>query len=140
MPQERLQKLMAQAGVASRRASEEIIAAHTCGQVIRGTTFMSGTKHSDTHVQLELDTATWIGPFEPGGTRQPWKGEAAARFVCAGIASSRALSTSSAGYWSPNLSWNLQAPPERSVPPGAIFFLQDLVAGAAEIHCRFLSK
>jgi 2-dehydropantoate 2-reductase len=48
--------------------SEEIIAAHTRGQVIRGTTFMSGTKHSDTHVQLELDTATWIGPFEPRRT------------------------------------------------------------------------
>lgn len=48
--------------------SEEIIAAHTGGQVIRGTTFMSGTKHSDTHVQLELDTATWIGPFEPRDT------------------------------------------------------------------------
>jgi 2-dehydropantoate 2-reductase len=48
--------------------SEEIIAEHTRGQVIRGTTFMSGTKHSDTHVQLELDTATWIGPFEPRNT------------------------------------------------------------------------
>jgi len=29
---------------------------------------MSGTRHSDTHVQYELDTATWIGPFEPGNT------------------------------------------------------------------------
>ena len=48
--------------------SEEIIAEHTRGQVIRGTTFMSGTKHSDTHVQYELDTATWIGPFEPRHT------------------------------------------------------------------------
>lgn len=48
--------------------SEEIIAAHTRGQVIRGTTFMSGTRHSDTHVQYELDTATWLGPFEPGHT------------------------------------------------------------------------
>jgi 2-dehydropantoate 2-reductase len=45
--------------------SEEIIAAHTKGQVIRGTTFMSGTRHSDIHVQYELDTATWLGPFEP---------------------------------------------------------------------------
>lgn len=44
--------------------SEEIIAAHTRGQVIRGTTFMSGTRHGDTHVQLELNTATWLGPFE----------------------------------------------------------------------------
>jgi len=48
--------------------SEEIIAEHTRGQVIRGTTFMSGTKHSDTHVQYELDTATWLGPFEPRHT------------------------------------------------------------------------
>ena len=50
--------------------SEEIIAEHTRGQVIRGTTFMSGTKHSDTHVQYELDTATWLGPFEPRQTPQ----------------------------------------------------------------------
>jgi 2-dehydropantoate 2-reductase len=48
--------------------SEEIIAAHTKGQIIRGTTFMSGTRHSDTHVQYELDTATWLGPFEPRDT------------------------------------------------------------------------
>jgi len=48
--------------------AEEIIAdlAKTC--VIRGTTFMSGTRHDDTHVQYELDTATWMGPFEPTNT------------------------------------------------------------------------
>lgn len=48
--------------------SEEVIAAHTKGYVIRGTTFMSGTRHSDTHVQYELDTPTWMGPFEPTNT------------------------------------------------------------------------
>jgi 2-dehydropantoate 2-reductase len=47
---------------------EEIIAAHARGYILRGTTFMSGTRHSDTHVQYELDTATWLGPFEPSGT------------------------------------------------------------------------
>ena len=47
---------------------EEIIAELTRGYIIRGTTFMSGTRHSDTHVQYELDTATWMGPFEPTGT------------------------------------------------------------------------
>ena len=47
---------------------EEIIAAHTRGYVLRGTTFMSGTRHSDNHVELELDTATWLGPFEPRQT------------------------------------------------------------------------
>ena len=48
--------------------SEEIIAEYTRGYVIRGTTFMSGTRHSDTHVQHELNTATWLGPYEPRGT------------------------------------------------------------------------
>src|ERR1700739_4099477 len=48
--------------------SEEIIADLADTFVIRGTTFMSGTRHSDTHVQYELDTATWMGPFEPTNT------------------------------------------------------------------------
>lgn len=47
---------------------EEIIANLANTYVIRGTTFMSGTRHSDTHVQYELDTATWMGPFEPTNT------------------------------------------------------------------------
>ena len=49
--------------------SEEIIAelmAH--GFVIRGTTFMSGTRFADDHVHYELNTATWMGPFEPTNT------------------------------------------------------------------------
>jgi len=48
--------------------SEEIIAKLAKTYVIRGTTFMSGTRHSDTHVQYELDTQTWMGPFEPTKT------------------------------------------------------------------------
>ena len=48
--------------------SEEIIAELAKTYVIRGTTFMSGTRHSDTHVQYELDTQTWMGPFEPTKT------------------------------------------------------------------------
>ena len=39
--------------------------------------------------------------LEPGDTMQQWKGEAAASLVCIGITSSRALPTSSAGYWYP---------------------------------------
>ncbi len=76
----------------------------------------------DTPIVVEAWGAGTKVPFEPGGTKQPWKGEAAACFVCAGITSSRALPTSSAGYWSPrDFSCILQAPPERSVPPEAIF-------------------
>lgn len=47
---------------------EELIAEHVKGYVIRGTTFMSGSRRSDTHVEMELDTATWMGPFEPAST------------------------------------------------------------------------
>jgi 2-dehydropantoate 2-reductase len=48
--------------------SEEVLASLTRGYIIRGTTFMSGTRHSDAHVQLELDQYTWLGPFEPTKT------------------------------------------------------------------------
>src|SRR5215467_7240994 len=52
--------------------SEEIIAKYSRGHVMRGATFMSGTRHTDTHVQYELDTATWLGPYEP--TQTPYSG------------------------------------------------------------------
>ncbi len=65
--------------------SEEIIAAHTKGYVIRGTTFMSGTRHSDTHVQYELDTATWVGPFEPTQTPFPLVKEIADLIIAGGL-------------------------------------------------------
>lgn len=49
--------------------SEEVIAGlMPSGFVIRGTTFMSGTRFADNHVHYELDTPTWMGPFEPTNT------------------------------------------------------------------------
>ena len=49
--------------------SEEIMAGlMPSGYVIRGTTFMSGTRFADDHVHYELNTATWMGPFEPTNT------------------------------------------------------------------------
>lgn len=78
---------------------EEIIAGHTRGHVIRGTTFMSGTRHSDTHVQYELDTATWIGPFEPSGT--PFSlVEHAASLIVAGGLKAEALQDARPAQWS----------------------------------------
>jgi 2-dehydropantoate 2-reductase len=79
--------------------SEEIIAAHTQGRVIRGTTFMSGTKHSDTHVQLELDTATWIGPFEPSHTPYALIKESADLIVAGGL-KAEALQDARPAQWS----------------------------------------
>src|SRR6202045_3206007 len=79
--------------------SEEIIAAHTRGYVIRGTTFMSGTRHSDTHVQYELDTATWIGPFEPRRTAYALVKEAA-DLINAGGLKAEALQDARPAQWS----------------------------------------
>jgi len=50
--------------------SEEVIAEIAQTYVLRGTTFMSGTRVTDTHVRYELDTATWMGAFEP--TKAPF--------------------------------------------------------------------
>lgn len=78
---------------------EEIVAAHTRGYVIRGTTFMSGTRHSDTHVQYELDTATWIGPFEPCATPHALVQETAELLVAGGL-KAEALHDARPAQWS----------------------------------------
>jgi 2-dehydropantoate 2-reductase len=42
--------------------ADEIVARHGDWRILAAVTFMSGTRHEDTHVQYVLDTATWIGP------------------------------------------------------------------------------
>src|SRR5580700_8553571 len=79
--------------------SEETLADHTRGQIIRGTTFMSGTRHSDTHVQYELDTATWMGPFEPRHTPFSIVKEAADLIVASGL-KAEALDDARPAQWS----------------------------------------
>jgi len=79
--------------------SEEIVAAHTQGQVIRATTFMSGTKHSDTHVQYELQTATWLGPFEPRNTPMSLVNEVADLMKAGGL-KAEALEDARPAQWS----------------------------------------
>ncbi len=64
---------------------EEVIARHTKGYVIRGTTFMSGTRHTDTLVQYELDAPTWLGPFEATATPFALVQEAADLIVASGL-------------------------------------------------------
>jgi 2-dehydropantoate 2-reductase len=43
--------------------AEEIVRAHGAWPIVSGVTFMSGTRHSDTHVEYILDTETWLGPY-----------------------------------------------------------------------------
>jgi 2-dehydropantoate 2-reductase len=44
--------------------AEEIVRARGDWPLVSAVTFMSGTKHSDTHVEYVLDTETWLGPYE----------------------------------------------------------------------------
>jgi 2-dehydropantoate 2-reductase len=51
--------------------AEEIARRHGEWQIISAVTFMSGDRHGDTHVEYELDTATWMGPY--AGTDTPYE-------------------------------------------------------------------
>jgi 2-dehydropantoate 2-reductase len=42
--------------------ADRVVARHGDWRILSAVTFMSGTRHDDTHVQYVLDTATWIGP------------------------------------------------------------------------------
>jgi 2-dehydropantoate 2-reductase len=44
--------------------AEQIVRRRGDWPLVSAVTFMSGTKHSDTHVEYILDTATWLGPYE----------------------------------------------------------------------------
>ncbi len=78
---------------------EEILAELTEGYVIRATTFMSGKRHSDDWVQYELDTATWLGPFEPTRTPFPLVEEVADTIRRAGL-KAEALPDARPAQWS----------------------------------------
>ena len=78
---------------------EDVIAESVPGYIMRGTTFMSGTRHSDTHVQLELDRPIWIGPYEPRSTPYAMVKEAAELIVRSGL-KAEALEDARPAQWS----------------------------------------
>ena len=43
--------------------AEELVRAQGEWPLLSAVTFMSGVRHADTHVEYELDTETWLGPF-----------------------------------------------------------------------------
>jgi 2-dehydropantoate 2-reductase len=87
--------LSAQNGI----GGEDLIAEQVPGYILRGTTFMSGTRHSDTHVQLELDRPIWMGPYEPSGTPFDLVKDAAALIVESGL-KAEALEDARPAQWS----------------------------------------
>jgi 2-dehydropantoate 2-reductase len=44
--------------------AEQVVRRRGDWPLVSAVTFMIGTKHSDTHVEYILDTATWLGPYE----------------------------------------------------------------------------
>ncbi|HET9674247.1 MAG TPA: 2-dehydropantoate 2-reductase [Gaiellaceae bacterium] len=44
--------------------SEDVVRRHGDWPIVSAVTFMSGTRHEDTHVEYILDTETWLGPYE----------------------------------------------------------------------------
>ena len=50
---------------------EEVVARYGDWPIISSVTFMSGKRHSDSHVEYELDTSTWLGPWVEGRASYP---------------------------------------------------------------------
>jgi 2-dehydropantoate 2-reductase len=77
--------------------AEEIVSRHGDWTLISAVTFMSGTRHADTHVEYILDTETWLGPY--GGAPQPLVEQIAALLVESGL-KARAFEDLRPAQWS----------------------------------------
>jgi 2-dehydropantoate 2-reductase len=77
--------------------AEEVVARQGDWPLLSGVTFMSGTRHSDTHVEYVLDTETWLGPY--GGTPASVAEETAALIVSSGLRA-RAFADLRPAQWS----------------------------------------
>jgi 2-dehydropantoate 2-reductase len=64
--------------------AEELVRAHGEWPLLSAVTFMSGVRHADTHVEYELDTETWLGPFAGTATYEQAQ-EVEALLVAAGL-------------------------------------------------------
>lgn len=65
--------------------AEEIIGRHGDWPIISAVTFMSGNRHGDRHVEYELDTATWMGPYHGTDTELGAVEEVGALFDRSGL-------------------------------------------------------
>jgi 2-dehydropantoate 2-reductase len=77
--------------------AEEIVGAHGDWPLLSSVTFMSGTRHDDTHVEYILDTATWIGPYR--GTT-PADGHAVADLIVSSGLKAEAFDDLRPAQWS----------------------------------------
>jgi 2-dehydropantoate 2-reductase len=77
--------------------AEAIVARHGDWSLVSAVTFMSGTRHADTHVEYILDTETWLGPY--GATQQALVDDIAALLVESGL-KARAFADLRPAQWS----------------------------------------
>jgi len=64
--------------------AEELVRAHGERPLLSAVTFMSGVRHADGHVEYELDTETWLGPYA-GTTTFEHAQEVEALLVASGL-------------------------------------------------------
>ncbi|HWX10268.1 MAG TPA: 2-dehydropantoate 2-reductase, partial [Gaiellaceae bacterium] len=77
--------------------AEEVVARHGDWPLLSAVTFMSGTRHGDTHVEYVLDTATWVGPYR--GT-SPADARAVAELIVASGLQAKAFDDLRPAQWS----------------------------------------
>lgn len=65
--------------------AEQVIAAAGGWPLISAVTFMSGIRHADDHVEYELDTPTWMGPYAGTATSRELVREACELIVSGGL-------------------------------------------------------
>jgi 2-dehydropantoate 2-reductase len=65
--------------------AEAVVARHGPWPIISAVTFMSGIRHGDAHVEYELDTATWMGPWAQTATPYASVAELAQLMVAGGL-------------------------------------------------------
>ncbi len=64
--------------------AEELVRSYGGWPLLSAVTFMSGVRHDDAHVEYELDTETWLGPFAGTATYEQAQ-EVEALLVAAGL-------------------------------------------------------
>ena len=78
---------------------EDVVAQYGEWPIISSITFMSGTRHSDTHVEYELDTETWMGPWSGGSANTDMANDIAELLVRSGL-KAKAFSDVRPAQWS----------------------------------------
>src|SRR2546421_6999523 len=78
--------------------AEELLRRHGDWPLVSAVTFMSGVRHSDTHVEYELDTETWLGPY--AGTTTYERAREIERLLVASGLRARAFSDLRPAQWS----------------------------------------